>query len=489
MAAYRRAQTTETGSDEVQGHLGQYYGIYNEETSRRDEEDKITGSSCSDKSLPVETPAETKTPLLFKRRWLMLLLFASFSASNAYQWNHLVIVGDKMVLYYNASLPASELGQFFAVDFLSMVYQVVYIPLIFPATWMLDKTGLRLTVIAGCLLNVVGALVKCFAVQPNLFWLLFLGQTICGIAQIFVLGIPARLAAVWFGIDEVSTATAIGVFGNQVGVALGFVIPPQVVTSDNFELVGQALSIMMYGGAGVMVLLLVLVVFFFQNNPPVPPSEAQLAAANAWTKDDYCGSMRRLATNFGFVLLVITYGINTGSFYAISTLLNSIVIYYFPGQLGHSGNIGLTLVVTGIFGSILAGIWLSKTKQFKMTTVAIYFLSFGGMMMFTFTLGLNQIWVVFLSSGILGFFMTGYLPVGFEFAAELTFPESEGTSSGLLNVSAQVFGIILILGMRAMTSLPNGMFVGNLTICAVLVFGAVVTGFIKSDLRRQELRC
>jgi FLVCR family feline leukemia virus subgroup C receptor-related protein len=36
------------------------------------------------------------------------------------------------------------------------------------------------------------------------------------------------------------------------------------------------------------------------------------------------------------------------------------------------------------------------------------------------------------------FFMTGYLPVGFEFGAEVTFPESEGTSSGLLNASAQV---------------------------------------------------
>ena len=34
--------------------------------------------------------------------------------------------------------------------------------------------------------------------------------------------------------------------------------------------------------------------------------------------------------------------------------------------------------------------------------------------------------------------MTGYLPVGFEFAAEITYPESEGTSSGLLNAAAQV---------------------------------------------------
>ena len=36
------------------------------------------------------------------------------------------------------------------------------------------------------------------------------------------------------------------------------------------------------------------------------------------------------------------------------------------------------------------------------------------------------------------FFMTGYLPLGFDFAAEITFPESEGTSSNLLNASAQV---------------------------------------------------
>ena len=34
--------------------------------------------------------------------------------------------------------------------------------------------------------------------------------------------------------------------------------------------------------------------------------------------------------------------------------------------------------------------------------------------------------------------MTGYLPIGFEVGAEITYPISEATSSGLLNVSAQV---------------------------------------------------
>lgn len=34
--------------------------------------------------------------------------------------------------------------------------------------------------------------------------------------------------------------------------------------------------------------------------------------------------------------------------------------------------------------------------------------------------------------------MLGYLPLGFEYGVELTYPEAEGTSAGLLNCSAQV---------------------------------------------------
>lgn len=31
-----------------------------------------------------------------------------------------------------------------------------------------------------------------------------------------ILSLPARIAAVWFGPDQVSSATSVGVFGNQV---------------------------------------------------------------------------------------------------------------------------------------------------------------------------------------------------------------------------------------------------------------------------------
>ena len=49
---------------------------------------------------------------------------------------------------------------------------------------------------------------------------MFTGQTIIAISQIFILGIPPQLAATWFPADQVSSACAIGVFGNQVILVL-----------------------------------------------------------------------------------------------------------------------------------------------------------------------------------------------------------------------------------------------------------------------------
>lgn len=41
--------------------------------------------------------------------------------------------------------------------------------------------------------------------------------------------------------------------------------------------------------------------------------------------------------------------------------------------------------------------------------------------------------------------MNGYLTVGYEFGAELTYPESEATSSGLLNAGGELCGVISVL--------------------------------------------
>jgi FLVCR family feline leukemia virus subgroup C receptor-related protein len=71
--------------------------------------------------------------------------------------------------------------------------------------------------------------------------------------------------------------------------------------------------------------------------------------------------------------------------------------------------------------------------------------------------------------------MTGYLPIGFEFGAELTFPTPEGTQSGLLNASAQVFGVIMVQSMGELMTHVS-VFACNASLCLALAAGALITG-------------
>lgn len=422
---------------------------------------------------------------VYWRRWLMLSLFCLYSFSNAVQWIHLNIIANVLDRYYHASLPEDSYQRANAIDWLSMVFMLAYIPLIFPATWLLDKRGLRVCMVAGCFLNAVAAWLKCASVGQDLFWVLMLAQTVAAISQIWVLGIPARLAAVWFGPNEVSTATSLGVFGNQIGIAVGFLTPPVLVpNSDSLDTIGTNLRNMFYGTAAVTSAIFLLNLFFFQKQPPRPPSRAQQHQVEMEVNADYGKSLRNLFKNRGFFVLMVSYGMNTGSFYAVSTLLNYIILDYYPGEEENAGRIGLTLVLAGIVGAIAAGIWLDRTRTFKATSLGIYFMTTASMAAFAFTIQVDHLWIVFITAGLLGLTMTGYLPVGFEFAAELTFPESEGTSSGLLNASAQIFGIILTMGGRAMMENINTL-AGNITITVILLLGTVMTGFIRADYRRQ----
>ncbi|XP_038147373.1 feline leukemia virus subgroup C receptor-related protein 2 isoform X2 [Cyprinodon tularosa] len=416
---------------------------------------------------------------LYKRRWLMALLFSTYSLSNAYQWIQYGIISNIIMKFYNVD------G--FSVDWLSMIYMLAYIPFIFPATWLLEKQGLRFTALVATALNCAGTWIKVSSARPDLFWVTLLGQSASSLAQVFILGIPSSLASVWFGSDEVSTACSIGVFGNQLGIAIGFLLPPILVPNvDDVDELAYHIRFMFYISAGVATFIFVLVVIVFQERPEIPPTQSQAQARISRSNDySYMDSICRLLHNKAFMLLVSSYGLNVGCFYAISTLLNRMIIEHYPGEEVNAGRIGLTIVIAGMAGSLVCGIWLDKTKTYKQTTLVVYILSMVGMLVYTFTLNLGHLWVVFITAGVLGFFMTGFLPLGFEFAVELTFPEPEGTSSGLLNCSAQIFGIIFTIGQGKLMD-RWGTLVGNLFLCTFLLIGTLMTGFIKSDLRRQK---
>ncbi|KAB0397472.1 hypothetical protein E2I00_019708, partial [Balaenoptera physalus] len=274
-----------------------------------------------------------------------------------------------------------------------------------------------------------------------------------------------------------------------LGIAIGFLVPPVLVPNiKDQDKLAYHISIMFYIIAGVATLLFILVIIVFKEKPKHPPSRAQsLSYALASPDASYLSSIVRLFKNLNFVLLIITYGLNAGAFYALSTLLNRMVILHYPGEEVNAGRIGLTIVISGMLGAMISGIWLDRTKTYKETTLVVYIMALVGMVVYTLTLNLGHLWVVFITAGAMGspspcfcdlgfsFFMTGYLPLGFEFAVELTYPESEGISSGLLNMSAQVFGIIFTISQGQIID-NYGTRPGNIFLCAFLTLGAILTG-------------
>lgn len=441
---------------------------------------------------------------VLRRRWVMLALFSVTSMANAAHWIMYAIIADVATRYYGVSD--------MAINWTSIVFMAAYVPLVLPASWVIEKKGLRPAVLLGCSLMCAGSWLKVVSAAPDRFDIAFIGQTIIGVAQMFTLGLPGRLAAVWFGAKEVSFACAVGVFGNQLGIALGFLIPPAVV-GDHADLaaITADLKVLYYAFAIVPTVVLVLLVLFFENRPPVPPSLAQAAllkqqlhngaSANGTVagqgedghgqgkgKAHYWHTIKQLMTNPSYVLLILSYGMNVGTFYAVSTLLNQIILSQFPkdkfpSATEDAGRVGLTMVLMGVLGSIAGGLVLDTWHKFKETTIVIYILAVIGMVAFTFSVGSGNMLLVYATAGFLGFCTTGYVPVGYEFGAELTYPHPESTSVGLLNAAGESIGIALVLGAGEVLQL-YGDKVTNYGFIGALLFGLLLSLFIKNDLRR-----
>nr|XP_042901622.1 feline leukemia virus subgroup C receptor-related protein 2 [Parasteatoda tepidariorum] len=273
-----------------------------------------------------------------------------------------------------------------------------------------------------------------------------------------------------------------GVFGNQLGIALGFIIPPFVIENNCTDDVNISyeLSIITYPIAVINGVILLLTIFVFQGKPDKFPSIAQ---ATKEVNADYLSSLKQLVTDRSFMFLFMAYGFIVGTYLAMSTLMNEMVLIHFPGEEVDAGWLGAIMVFAGMGGSILFGVFLDKTHRFKEVSVVIFGLSAICMLCYTFMIRMEHIWIQFLFFSILGVLMTGYIPVGFDFGAEITYPIPEAMSGSLLNASTMVFSIILTNVASSLIQ-SYGDFVSNLFLTVCILVGLVFVVFMKCELKR-----
>ncbi|KAI4454469.1 major facilitator superfamily protein-related [Holotrichia oblita] len=177
---------------------------------------------------------------LYPIRWIVMGVASLYAAANGIQWLEYSIITNIIIKYYGVTSVA--------VDWTSMIAMGLYPLCMLPAMYLINKGGLRFCVLAGIIGTTIGAWIKIFSVRPDLFWVSFMGQVVVFTFQTFILSLPPKIAAVWFGPNEISTACFIGIFGTQLGTALSFVLPPLIVKNhDNLDEIGQELSYLFYG--------------------------------------------------------------------------------------------------------------------------------------------------------------------------------------------------------------------------------------------------
>jgi FLVCR family feline leukemia virus subgroup C receptor-related protein len=76
-------------------------------------------------------------------------------------------------------------------------------PMVIPVSYLMEIIDLRKTAIIGVIGTALGTTVKLFSLSPDKMWVTYLGQTILSSMQVFILALPPRIAAVWFGPKEV----------------------------------------------------------------------------------------------------------------------------------------------------------------------------------------------------------------------------------------------------------------------------------------------
>ena len=91
-------------------------------------------------------------------------------------------------------------------------------------------------------------------------------------------------------------------------------------------------------------------------------------------------------------------------------------------------------------------------------------------------------WLMVISIIALGFFMVGLAPVGYQYAAEITYPAPEGTSNGLLVLAGQV-SVVFVYAMEALKG-SDGSFTNSMLMLLGLM---LVSAFLISRLKDSTM--
>ncbi len=393
---------------------------------------------------------------VYRFRWTILSIYMFLVAVNQMLWITFAPITSDATKYYGVS----DLW----IGILSMCFMIVFVVFSIPASWIIDKYGIRIGVGIGAAFTGIFGLMRGF-VTTN-FELLLIAQVGIAIGQPFILNAITKFAARWFPIAERATAAGLGTLAMYVGILAGMIVTPHLI-------IGSGISGMLYIYGIVAMAAAVVFVIFAKEGPPTAPCRPDQEERSLV----YDG-IKNIFKVRDFNWLLFIFFIGLGVFNSVTTWIENILNPRGFSNL-QAGITGGLMIAGGILGALIIPILSDHYR--KRTPFIILALAGATISLVGITFATSY-WLLLVSGAGLGFFLLSSGPIGFQYGAEITYPTSEGTSNGMMLLMGQISGIAFIFAMDIFKSPKTG----SMTLPLMVLIGLMAIGILVSTQLKES---
>jgi MFS family permease len=473
----------------------------------------------SERSVPPKPPLRRRSSTCIAndpRRWQVLAVYASANFMAALVWNILApvyAVAEERFGARGRQCFCSQQVLTFArsgygsghINALAYAYYVWYCPGSILALWMMERFGLRVSLLSGFasqLSMVLLSVVACRIADPHAaYWTLWAGTLVGALGQPLFINNVTRLAADWFPVTERDMAVTLSTVARALGVMLISASAPYLVQSPSQvgRLYDWQLPVwLLIGAAGL---------YICTDRPLMPPSAS---AATLWATEDESAKKplpsgvshaRRAMDEVwsqtltlcgmpNFMWLALSYSLITGVSWAFLTAVGQILepCGYSTYNAGMANAVLMGATVAGCFA---AAPMVESTRAYVALQRGFSWASLAGAVAVMATARPSGFAAMLAAWALVGFCVGPLSPITYEHAVEMSFPIPAQTSAAVLIVSSnllgfmETLGVTLLLKRPASASCSSTLTPAALFVVLMVTLGIVCAHMVQKDYRRQ----
>ena len=374
---------------------------------------------------------------VYWRRFLVLAAFSLFSAAQNLEFFSFVGMAAATKRFYGVSSDA--------ITLLLVLCNIVGGLSLAPTAWLLDRSGLRPTLLVASLLLVLCALLRLLGalwLDGTAGWVVaVVGTCFAALASTASLAGPSKLSSVWFAPHERPWSTALGVTSGSLGGALSFLVALDVsdVETVSSDVTAREVRAQLIGQ---LVLAWLVLAAVWAGVPRAPPTPCSRGADRDTAPLEIMPEMRRMASSVAFCCVTAAGGASQGIFWAWLSLLG---LNLEPlGFSQHSSSwLGFSITMAGIVGAWVVG-WCAGTLARRHTAVVGALFLSATVLFLLFSAVTSEIvsfqgayWLAAVSATLGGLLVCAAEPLFYELGVEVAYPAGEGLVSAVVSM---VFG-------------------------------------------------